>query len=397
MLVVENSGYAHRLKDIQSFKVMKLLARANQLQSEGHQVVHMEVGEPDFETPGAIVEAGIAALRAGKTKYTAAQGIPELRELLSRHYADEHGVDVAPSMFFITAGSSGALLLVSALLLNPGEGLLMTDPGYPCNRHFLKAFSGEGQLVPVTAADGYQLNTTLVDRHWQSSTRGVLLASPANPTGAIIDEDVLKAVAAGVRQRGGHLVVDEIYHGLTYTNHKPTSVLAFDPEAFVINSFSKYFGMTGWRLGWLIVPESAVSEVEKLAQNLFICPSSIAQEAALAAFSVEARDIMERQREAFQARRDFLVPALREIGFGIERMPEGAFYVYATMPAGLAVSSEAFSDRLLENHYVAVTPGTDFGFYRADEHLRFSYAQRLDMLELGVDRLRRAVAADGLS
>jgi len=397
MAVVDSSGFAHRLKDIQSFKVMKLLARANQLQSQGHQVVHMEVGEPDFETPAAIVEAGIAALRAGKTKYTSAQGIPELRELLSRHYAEEHGVDVAPSRIFITAGSSGALLLVSALLLNPGEGLLMTDPGYPCNRHFLKAFSGEGQLVPVTAADGYQLTPTLVDRHWQSSTRGVLLASPANPTGAIIDEAVLQAVAAGVRRRGGHLVVDEIYHGLTYTARKPTSVLAFDPEAFVINSFSKYFGMTGWRLGWLIVPESAVPEVEKLAQNLFICPSSIAQEAALAAFSAEARDIMERQREAFQARRDFLVPALRELGFGIERMPEGAFYIYATMPAGLAADSETFSDSLLENHYVAVTPGTDFGFYRADEHLRFSYAQGLDMLELGVDRLQRAVAAYGLS
>ena len=357
----------------------------------------MEVGEPDFETPAAIVEAGIAALRAGKTKYTSAQGIPELRELLSRHYAEEHGVDVAPSRIFITAGSSGALLLVSALLLNPGEGLLMTDPGYPCNRHFLKAFSGEGQLVPVTAADGYQLTPTLVDRHWQSSTRGVLLASPANPTGAIIDEAVLQAVAAGVRRRGGHLVVDEIYHGLTYTARKPTSVLAFDPEAFVINSFSKYFGMTGWRLGWLIVPEAAVPDLEKLAQNLFICPSSVAQEAALAAFSAEARDIMERQREAFQARRDFLVPALRELGFGIERMPEGAFYIYATMPAGLAADSEAFSDSLLENHYVAVTPGTDFGFYRADEHLRFSYAQGLDMLELGVDRLHRAVAAYGLS
>jgi len=174
-------------------------------------------------------------------------------------------------------------------------------------------------------------------------------------------------------------------------------VLAFDPEAFVINSFSKYFGMTGWRLGWLIVPEAAVPDLEKLAQNLFICPSSVAQEAALAAFSAEARDIMERQREAFQARRDFLVPALRELGFGIERMPEGAFYIYATMPAGLAADSEAFSDSLLENHYVAVTPGTDFGFYRADEHLRFSYAQGLDMLELGVDRLHRAVAAYGLS
>ena len=397
MTADQRPKYAHRLKDIQSFKVMKLLARANQLQAAGHEVVHMEVGEPDFETPPSIVSAGIDALRAGKTKYTPAQGIPELRALLSRHYADEHGVDVAPSRIFITAGSSGALLLVTALLLNPNEGLLMTDPGYPCNRHFLKAFSGEGHLVPVSAAESYQLSAESVARHWQASTRGVLLASPANPTGAIIDEANLKSVAASVRQRGGHLVVDEIYNGLTYGSHKPSTILAFDSEAFVINSFSKYFGMTGWRLGWLIVPDSAVAEVEKLAQNLFICPSSIAQEAARAAFSAEARDIMERQREAFQQRRDFLVPALRELGFGIERMPEGDFYIYATLPSGLAVESEAFCDNLLENHYVAVTPGTDFGFYRANEHVRFSYAQRLNRLELGVDRIRRAVAAYGLA
>jgi aspartate/methionine/tyrosine aminotransferase len=382
--------YAERLQEIQPFKVMKLLARANQLQAEGHQVVHMEVGEPDFPTPQPIVEAGIAALQGGKTKYTPAQGTPALREAISRHYEIEYGVQVDPGRIFITAGGSGALLLASALLLNPGEGLLMSDPGYPCNRHFLKAFCGEGQLVPVTAADDYQLTAQLVSDHWLPSSRGVLLASPANPTGAIIDPLALAAIAKLVQQRRGHLLVDEIYHGLTYDDSRPSTVLATDPEAFVLNSFSKYFGMTGWRLGWLIVPDSAVNDIEKLAQNLFICPSSIAQEAALAAFSAPAREIMEQQREAFLARRNFLVPALRELGFGVPVMPQGAFYVYATLPPGFT-DSESFCDTLLERYHLAVTPGTDFGFHLANQHVRFSYAQRLDVLAEGVDRLRRAL------
>ena len=382
--------YAERLQEIQPFKVMKLLARANQLQAEGHHVVHMEVGEPDFPTPQPIVEAGIAALQGGKTKYTPAQGIPALREAISRHYEVEYGVQVGPGRIFITAGGSGALLLASALLLNPGEGLLMSDPGYPCNRHFLKAFCGEGQLVPVTAADDYQLTAQLVSDHWLPSSRGVLLASPANPTGAIIDPMALAAIAKLVQQRRGHLLVDEIYHGLTYDDSRPSTVLATDPEAFVLNSFSKYFGMTGWRLGWLIVPDSAVNDIEKLAQNLFICPSSIAQEAALAAFSAPAREIMEQQREAFLARRNFLVPALRELGFGVPVMPQGAFYVYATLPPGFT-DSERFCDTLLERYHLAVTPGTDFGFHLANQHVRFSYAQGLDVLAEGVDRLRRAL------
>jgi aspartate/methionine/tyrosine aminotransferase len=382
--------YAKRLQEIQPFKVMKLLARANQLQAEGHQVVHMEVGEPDFATPRPIVEAGVAALQGGKTKYTSAQGIPALREAISRHYEIEYGVQVDPGRIFVTAGGSGALLLASALLLNPGEGLLMSDPGYPCNRHFLKAFCGEGQLVPVTSAEHYQLTAPLVNDYWQPSTRGVLLASPANPTGAIIDPQVLAAIATLVQQRRGHLLVDEIYHGLTYDHTRPLTVLATDPEAFVLNSFSKYFGMTGWRLGWLIVPDSAVSDIEKLAQNLFICPSSIAQEAALSAFTAPAREIMEQQREAFRARRNFLVPALQELGFGVPNMPQGAFYVYASLPAGFT-DSEGFCDQLLERYHVAVTPGTDFGFHMANQHVRFSYAQHLDILAEGVDRLRRAL------
>jgi aspartate/methionine/tyrosine aminotransferase len=385
-----NEPYARRLKEIQPFKVMKLLARANELAGMGHDVVHMEVGEPDFPTPAPIVRAGMAALSSGMTRYTAAQGIRQLREAIAAHYARCYGLEVAPERIFVTAGGSGALLMVSALLLDPGDGMLMTDPGYPCNRHFVKAFNGDGQLVPVTPDDGYQLSRQLIERAWLPTTRGVLLASPANPTGAVVTRRDMEAISRAVRSRSGHLVVDEIYHGLIYSPETARSILEVDSSAFVVNSFSKYFGMTGWRLGWLVVPPEAVAEVEKLAQNLFICASSIAQQAALAAFEAESLEIMERQREEFRARRDFLVPALREIGFGVPRMPEGAFYVYARIPEGLG-PGEALCERLLEEHFVAVTPGTDFGFYLAEEHVRFSYAQNLDVLREGIDRIAGAV------
>ncbi|MCB1645378.1 MAG: pyridoxal phosphate-dependent aminotransferase [Pseudomonadales bacterium] len=382
-------SFATRLGDIQPFRVMELLARANALQAAGHQVIHMEVGEPDFSTPEPIIRAGERALHDGQTRYTPAQGIPALREAISRHYQDTQGVDVAPERIFVTAGGSGALLLCSALLLDPGQGLLMTDPGYPCNRHFLKAFSGEGQLVPVTASERYQLTPELIDRYWADNTRGVMLASPSNPTGAMLSSAEMAAIAETVRRRQGFLVADEIYHGLTY-DEPAISALVSDPDAFVVNSFSKYFGMTGWRLGWLVVPDNAIRDVEKLAQNLFICPSSISQSAALAAFTAQAKEIMERQKEEFRQRRDFLAPALAELGVGVPLMPDGAFYVYGRLGDGLP-DSETFCHRALEEQFVAVTPGTDFGFHEADRHVRFSYAQQLDLLEQGVERIAAAI------
>lgn len=382
--------YAKRLADIQPFRVMGLLARANELAGMGHNVVHMEVGEPDFATPEPIVRAGLAAISQGRTKYTPTQGIPELREAISEYYSSDHGLNIDPGRIVVTAGGSGALLVVSALLINPGEGMLLADPAYPCNRHFFKAFNGEGQLVPVTSDDGYQLSAELVRTSWRANTRGVLIASPSNPTGAVIRRDELCEISSQVRSKSGFLVVDEIYHELSYGPARTPSILAIDNDAFVVNSFSKYFGMTGWRLGWMVVPESAMTEVEKLVQNLFICPSSIAQYAALAAFTTESRDIMDSQREQFRRRRDFLVPALRQIGFDIPRMPDGAFYVYACIPEGLG-DAETFCERLLERYFVAVTPGTDFGHYLADCHLRFSYAQHIDVLQEGVARIARAI------
>ena len=387
----ENSvKYAERVRKIEPFRVMDIVARAAALEADGHDVVHMEVGEPDFPTPGAIVKAGQKALTAGKTKYTTAQGLPELRECISQQYMDWYGISIDPSRIFVTTGGSAALLLVTAMLLNVDEGFLMTDPGYPCNRHFLHDFEAEPQLVPVTADDHFQLTPALIERHWKDNTRGALIASPANPTGAVIAREDLEQIANAIKERNGYLVVDEIYHGLVYGDVAQDSVLSIDPSAFVVNSFSKYFGMTGWRLGWMVVPPDAVKIAEKLSQNLFICPSSVAQYAALGAFSTDAKNEMERNKAEFKKRRDFLVPALRKLGFGVPLMPEGAFYVYAKLPAGLG-SSEAFAQSLLEQHHVAITPGTDFGTYLAEDYARFSYSQDLETLKKGVERITLAL------
>ena len=385
-----SSRFAARLNQLAPFKVMEILARANELADAGHPVIHMEVGEPDFDTPVDILAAGHQALSEGFTRYTDANGIAPLRDAISAHYQSRFGVRVEPERIFVTAGGSGALLLVSALLLNPGEGLLMTDPGYPCNRHFLTAFHAEGQLVPVSAADNYQLTASQVAEHWQDNTRGVLLASPSNPTGTVIRGRQLDELIDEVQIRRGFLVMDEIYQGLVYTPLEPETVLQHTKDAFVVNSFSKYFGMTGWRLGWLVVPEDAIIPVSRLAQNLFICPSAIAQQAALSAFSNDARLVMESQRAAFQQRRDFLVPALRDLGMLVDTDPEGAFYVYAHLPDALP-DAEAFCRHLLERHYVACTPGTDFGFHKADRHVRISYAQDQSQLEQAAERIGLAI------
>jgi aspartate/methionine/tyrosine aminotransferase len=265
----------------------------------------------------------------------------------------------------------------------------MTDPGYPCNRHFLRLLDGEGQLVPVGSGEGYQLTPSLLEQHWRPNTVGVLLATPSNPTGAVLDRPRLLALSQAVRARKGFLVVDEIYQGLCY-DIDPCSVLEVDDQAFVINSFSKYFGMTGWRLGWLVAPPPAVPGLEKLAQNFFISPPTIAQYAALRAFDEDTLEILERRRADFARRRDFLLGGLRELGFGLPAAPQGAFYLYAEMQH-LGLDSMAFCQRALEQHGVAVTPGADFGFYRASEHVRFAYTTGMDRLQEGLRRLGRAL------
>jgi aspartate/methionine/tyrosine aminotransferase len=351
--------------------------------------VHLAAGAPDFVTAAPIVEAGRQALADGHTHYSQSGGLPALREALSAHYAREYGLDIDPRRIMVTPGASGALLLLSALLLNPGDGMLLTDPGYPCNRHFMRLVEGRGQLVPVDATTRFQLSGALAAAHWRENTVGAMVASPANPTGTSLSLAELAELSAAVRARNGHLIVDEIYHGLGYDG--PTrSVLEVDPDAFVVNSFSKYFGMTGWRLGWLVAPEAAVPGLEKLAQNLFISMSTMAQHAALACFQPGTREILEARRDTFRQRRDFLLPALENLGFTVPCRPDGAFYIYADA-ARFTDDSEAFCWRLLEEHGVALTPGVDFGLVRAREHIRFSYATSMERLEEAVSRLSRVL------
>lgn len=382
-------SYSARSRAIEPFHVMALLARANELQAEGHDVIHLEIGEPDFTTAAPIVEAGQAALAAGHTRYTAARGLPELRRTIAGFYGQRYGLDIDPERILITPGGSGALLLASSLLVDPGRHWLLADPGYPCNRHFLRLVEGAAQLVPVGPETRYQLTPHLVERHWDAQSVGALVASPANPTGTLLHRDELAALSDSLRGLGGHLVVDEIYHGLTY-GVDAASVLEVDDDAFVLNSFSKYFGMTGWRLGWLVAPREAVPELEKLAQNLYISAPSMAQHAALACFREDTLAILEARRAEFARRRDYLLPALRELGFGIAVEPEGAFYLYADVSA-FTQDAYAFCQHFIETEHVAFTPGLDFGRHLAGQHVRFAYTQSLPRLEEAVARIARGL------
>ena len=381
--------YSARSRAIEPFHVMALLQRANELQAAGHDVIHLEIGEPDFNTAEPIIQAGQAALASGHTRYTAARGLPALREAIAGFYASRYGLDINPERIMITPGGSGALLLASALLVDPGKHWLLADPGYPCNRHFLRLVEGAAQLVPVGPQTHYQLNAELVAEHWNQDSVGALVASPANPTGTVLSRDELAALSAALHQRGGHLVVDEIYHGLTY-GMDASSVLEVDNDAFVLNSFSKYFGMTGWRLGWLVAPEAAVPELEKLAQNIYISAPTLSQHAALACFEPETIAIFEERRAEFAARRDYLLPALRELGFKIEVEPQGAFYLYADI-SGFGGDAFDFCRHFLETEQVAITPGVDFGRSRAHQHVRFSYTQSVPRLEQAVERIARGL------
>lgn len=383
------AGYSRRSQEIEPFHVMSLLARAQALEQAGHDVIHLEIGEPDFTTAAPIVQAGQAALSAGHTRYTAARGLPALRAAIAGFYGTRYNLDLDPERILVTPGGSGALLLASSLLVDPDRHWLLADPGYPCNRHFLRLVEGAAQLVPVGPQTAYQLTPSLVDSHWNAASVGALVASPANPTGTVLSAAELAELSQALKARGGHLVVDEIYHGLTY-GMDASSVLQVDDEAFVLNSFSKYFGMTGWRLGWLVAPPQAVPDLEKLAQNLYISASSIAQHAALACFEPDTIAIFEQRRHAFQARRDYLLPALRALGFRIEVEPEGAFYLYCDV-SDFTDDAQAFCAHFLETEHVAFTPGLDFGHYRANQHVRLAYTQEIPRLEEAVARIARGL------
>lgn len=380
-----NIHIAERMQHIQPFFVMDLLARAQKLEAGGHSIIHMEVGEPDFSTPASIVDAGMEALSSGKTHYTPATGLPVLRKAIAEYYLQHHGVEVSPERIIVTPGASGALQLAVAVLVNPGEQVLMADPGYPCNRHFVYMMNGEPVTIPVDATTDFQLTAELIDRNWQPSTIAALIASPSNPTGTMVNTAGLADIIQAVDRHDGRLIVDEIYHGLIYEG-KTATALSLSDEVFVINSFSKYFGMTGWRLGWLVAPQSYVNAADRLAQNIFLAASTLSQYAALQAFEPETIAVLEQRRREFQQRRDYLLPALRDLGFVIEAVPQGAFYLYADCSA-FTSDSFGFAGDVLDKAHVAITPGKDFGHNAPQRYVRFAYTTSLDKLKEGVRRL----------
>lgn len=376
---------AGRMAGIEPFRVMELLARARELEARGRSIVHMEIGEPDFPTPEPVCRAGIAALQRGELFYAPAPGLPELREAIARYYRSRHGIEVPPSRVVVTTGSSGALLLAVAALVNPGDEVLLADPGYPANRHFVRLLEATPVGIAVGPDSGYQLTPELIEAHWSSRSAVVIAATPSNPTGTVIPAAGLKAMADCVAQREGALIVDEIYHGLVYEG-ECTTALALSEDVFVINSFSKYFNMTGWRLGWMVAPQRYVPEIDRLAQNVFLSAPTPAQHAALAAFEPETLSILESRRAEFRARRDYLVPALRRLGFDIPQVPQGAFYIYAGCGQH-ARDSHAFALDLLEQAGVAITPGIDFGANAPERHVRFAYTRTIEELAEGVRRI----------
>jgi aspartate/methionine/tyrosine aminotransferase len=380
---------AARMAGIEPFHVMDVQARAHALEAQGRRIVHMEIGQPDFAAPPQVAEAAIAAIRARRLGYTASAGLPELRTAISRYYRDQLGAEVPAERIVVTTGASGALLLGLGVLLDPGDEALMPDPCYPCNRHFVRLFDAVPKTIAVDERQSYQLSAADVRAAWTRATRCVMLASPSNPTGTLIEPGALRDIADEARRAGGIVLVDEIYQGLVY-GRGPATALSVADDVFVVASFSKFFNMTGWRLGWIVVPEPYVREVEKLAQNVAICPPAPSQHAALAAFRPDTLALLEERRAEFERRRDFLVPALRRLGFRVPLVPQGAFYVYA--------GCERFGDSwklafdLLERAGVAITPGVDFGTHRPESHVRFAYTRALPDLEEGVAAMARALA-----
>ena len=378
---------AQRMEGIAPFYVMELLNRARELEAKGRNIIHMEVGEPDFVSPEPIIASAQQSLAKGHTHYTPATGIPELRKAIADFYLEHYELKVDAARIIVTPGSSGALQLVVNVTINPGEEVLIADPSYPCNRHFIQLVGAKPVLISVGPESNYQLNAVSVAAAWTEKTRAVMVATPSNPTGTLLSMGELRAIHDVVKHRSGILIVDEIYQGLVYDVEK-FSALGISSDLFIINSFSKYFGMTGWRLGWLIAPERYIDAITRLAQNIFISPQTTAQYAALSAFSNETISILEERRMQYKTRKDYLLPALRRLGFNIPVTPQGAFYVYADC-SSLCNDSYNFAMHLLEQEGVAVTPGRDFGSNAPERHLRFAYTIEIDRMQEGIKRIKQ--------
>lgn len=395
---------AQRAQRIEPFYVMEVAKAASALAQEfagsGKPMIFLNIGEPDFTAPPLVQEAAARAIAQGTTQYTQATGLPALRERISGWYASRFGVQVAPSRIIITAGASAALQLACLALIEAGDEILMPDPSYPCNRHFVSAAEGNAVLIPTTAGERFQLTREKVQAAWNDKTRGVLLASPSNPTGTSIAPEELQRIHEFVHGQGGVTLIDEIYLGLSYEEHFGHSALAMPGElghsVISINSFSKYFNMTGWRLGWLVVPEALAPVIERIAQNLFICASTVAQHAAMACFEPDSLLEYERRRAEFKARRDYFIPELNRLGLRVPVVPDGAFYAYADCTetaARLGVSgSWDLAFELMKRAHLAVTPGRDFGQAAPEKFVRFSTASSMAQLQEAVARLRILLA-----
>ncbi len=387
---------AYRAQRIEPFYVMEVAKAASALAREvadsSRPMVFLNIGEPDFTAPPLVQEAADRAVRNGATQYTPALGLDALRERISDWYAQRFGVNVPARRIVVTAGASAALQLACLALINAGDEVLMPDPSYPCNRHFVSAAEGRAVLIPTTAQERFQLSADKVRAAWGARTRGVLLASPSNPTGTSIHPDELRRIHSVVQGHGGITLIDEIYLGLSYEEEFGHTALAMDDNIISINSFSKYFNMTGWRLGWMVVPDVLVPVVERLAQNLFICASTISQHAALACFEAESIAEYERRRAEFKARRDYFIPALNSLGLSVPVMPDGAFYAWADCSqvcSKLGISgSWDFAFEVMRQAHVAITPGRDFGVDQTANFVRFSTASSMAQLQESVARLR---------
>lgn len=390
---------ASRLEHIEPFYVMECAKAAWEIaespacdpQQGGEPMIFLNIGEPDFTAPPPVLAAAEACLRAGQTQYTQATGLDGLRQGLSRWYGQRFGLDIAAERIVITAGASAALQLACLALFEPGDEVLMPDPSYPCNRHFVAAVGARARLLPAGAAQRFQLDAASVRAAWTASTRGVLLASPSNPTGTSIAAAEMAAIVHEVRARSGVTLVDEIYLGLSYDEtfgHSALGIAGAIDDVISINSFSKYFSMTGWRLGWLVLPPALVGPIERLAQNLYICPSTISQRAALACFEPASIAEYERRRDEFRRRRDFVVPALERLGLAVPVMPDGAFYAWADCSRH-SNSSWDFCFDMMRRAHVALTPGRDFGPHAADRFVRLSFASSMAELQAALARLER--------
>ncbi len=387
---------ASRLERIEPFYVMECAKTADAIARSpecdpaqgGEPMLFLNIGEPDFTAAPAVQRAAAACLEAGRTQYTHATGLPALRQRIAAWYGTRFGVAVDAERIVITAGASAALQLITLALFEPGDEVLMPDPSYPCNRHFVTATGATPRLLPASAAARFQLDAASVAAHWGPATRGVLLASPSNPTGTSIAPEEMRAIVDLVRARGGVSIVDEIYLGLSYEEAYGRSALSLGDDVISINSFSKYFGMTGWRLGWMVLPPELVAPVEKLAQNLYICASSLAQHAALACFEPASLAEYEGRRAEFRQRRDFVVPALQALGLDVPVVPDGAFYAWFDC-SRYSTSSWDFCFELMRRAHVALTPGRDFGPAQAERHVRLSFASAMPHLQEAMRRLTR--------